>query len=95
MARLGVEAALVHGELVPGDVEVADGLVAAVGLNGRPGNGIAAPGFVDLHVNGFGGVDFHSADTDGYRRAARALLATGVTAFQPTLNSSKSRDWPL
>jgi N-acetylglucosamine-6-phosphate deacetylase len=88
MARLGVEAALVEGRLVPGDVEVADGLVAAVGLNGRPGKGVAAPGFVDLQVNGFGGVDFHSADTDGYRRAAQALLATGVTAFQPTLISA-------
>jgi N-acetylglucosamine-6-phosphate deacetylase len=88
MARLGVEAALVDGQLVPGDVEVADGLVAAVGLNGRPGRGVAAPGFVDLHVNGFGGVDFHAADTDGYRRAAKALLATGVTAFQPTFISA-------
>jgi N-acetylglucosamine-6-phosphate deacetylase len=85
MPRLGVEAALVDGQLVPGDVEVANGLVAAVGLNGRPGHGIAAPGFVDLQVNGFAGVDFHSADTDGYRRAGRALLETGVTAFQPTL----------
>ena len=86
--RLGVEAALVHGELLPGDVEVADGRVAAVGLNGRPGRGIAAPGFVDLQVNGFAGVDFHSADTDGYRRAGEALLRTGVTAFQPTLITS-------
>ncbi len=49
---------------------------------------MAAPGFVDLQVNGFGGVDFHSADTDGYRRAARALLETGVTAYQPTLISA-------
>src|SRR3954469_21389026 len=88
MARLGVEAALVHGELLPGDVEITDGLVAAVGLNGRPGKGVATPGFVDLQVNGFAGVDFHSADTDGYRRAAKALLATGVTAFQPTLISA-------
>jgi N-acetylglucosamine-6-phosphate deacetylase len=83
--KLGVGASLVDGRLVPGDVEVADGLVTAVGLNGRPGKGIAAPGFVDLQVNGFAGVDFHSADTDGYRRAGRALLETGVTAFQPTL----------
>jgi N-acetylglucosamine-6-phosphate deacetylase len=88
MVRLGVEAALVQGVLLPGDVEVADGRIAAVGLNGRPGRGVAAPGFVDLQVNGFAGVDFHSADTDGYRRAAKALLQTGVTAFQPTLISA-------
>ena len=30
--RLGVEAALVRGELVPGDVEVDDGVVVDVGL---------------------------------------------------------------
>ncbi len=77
-----------QGELLPGDIEVSDGRVTAVGLNGRPGSGIAAPGFVDLQVNGFGGVDFHSADTDAYRRATRALLETGVTAFQPTLITS-------
>jgi N-acetylglucosamine-6-phosphate deacetylase len=86
--RLGVEAALVGGELVLGDVEVADGRVAAVGLNSSPGKGIAAPGFIDLQVNGFAGVDFFSADADGYRRAGAALLECGVTAYQPTFITS-------
>ena len=82
--RLGVEAAIVHGELVPGDVEVVDGVVADVGLAaGRRGR-IAVPGFVDLQVNGFGGVDFLAAGGDDYARAGEALLQTGVTAFQPT-----------
>src|SRR6266571_682341 len=82
--RLGVEAALVRGQLLRGDVEIADGRVTAVGVNGHNGNGIAAPGFVDLQVNGFGGVDFLEADADGYRRAGDALLETGVTAYLPT-----------
>ena len=86
--RLGVEAALVRGEILPGDVELADGRVYAVGVNGRPGRGVAVPGFVDLQVNGFGGVDFLSADGDGYRRAGEALARTGVTAFQPTFITS-------
>jgi N-acetylglucosamine-6-phosphate deacetylase len=86
--RLGVEAALVGGELVVGDVEVADGRVAAIGVNGFPGKGIASPGFVDLQVNGFAGVDFFSADTNGYRRAGEALLQCGVTAYQPTFITS-------
>ena len=86
--RLGVEAALVGAELVLGDVEVADGHVAAVGLNSSVGRGTAAPGFVDLQVNGFAGVDFFSADADGYRRAGVALLAGGVTAYQPTFITS-------
>ena len=81
--RVGVEAAVVAGQLVSGDVEVADGVVTAVGLAGR-GSGVAAPGFVDLHIHGFGGVDFATADLAGYRRAGAALLRTGVTAFQPT-----------
>ncbi len=83
--RLGVEAAIVEGELVRGDVEVEDDRIAAVGIAGAGGRGIAAPGFVDLQVNGFAGVDFASADAAAYLRAADALLETGVTAFQPTL----------
>jgi N-acetylglucosamine-6-phosphate deacetylase len=89
--RLGVEAALVDGALVPGDVELLDGIVGGVAL-GRSGKGIAVPGFVDLQVNGFGGVDFSSADAEGYRRAGEALLATGVTAFQPTLITAPEDD---
>src|SRR3989442_7065864 len=86
--RLGVEAALVGGELVRGDVEVADGHVSAVGLSSVNGTGIAAPGFVDLQVNGFTGVDFFSADAEGYRKAGKALLECGVTAYQPTFITS-------
>jgi len=82
--KLGVEAALVDGLLVKGDVEVEDGRVVGVGL-ASPGRGIAVPGFIDLQVNGFGGVDFLDADTNGYRRAGDALLETGVTAYLPTL----------
>jgi N-acetylglucosamine-6-phosphate deacetylase len=83
--RLGVEAAVVDGVLLRGDVEVADGLIVGVGLNGGGGRGIAIAGLVDLQVNGFGGVDFAAADSAGYRRAGEALLECGVTAFQPTL----------
>jgi N-acetylglucosamine-6-phosphate deacetylase len=90
--RLGVEAAIVEGVLLPGDVEVEDGRVAAVALDGRPGRGLAVPGFVDLQVNGFGGVDFANADAAAYRRAGEALLQTGVTAFQPTLVTAPEAD---
>ena len=86
--RLGVEAALIDGVLVAGDVEIADGRIAAFGLGGKRGRGFAVPGFVDLQVNGFGGVDFLDADAGGYRRAGDALLETGVTAYLPTLITS-------
>jgi N-acetylglucosamine-6-phosphate deacetylase len=86
--RLGVEAAIVDGVLLPGDVGVEDGRIAEVALGGRRGRGIAVPGFVDLQVNGFGGVDFAATDAASYRRAGQALLETGVTAFQPTLTTA-------
>jgi N-acetylglucosamine-6-phosphate deacetylase len=82
--RLGVEAALVDGRLVRGDVEIDDGRIAGYGLVAPNGRGVAVPGFVDLQVNGFSGVDFFEADADGYRRAGDALLETGVTAYLPT-----------
>jgi N-acetylglucosamine-6-phosphate deacetylase len=85
--RLGVSAALVEGRLVPGDVALEDGVVREVGLSG-PGSGIAAPGFIDLQVNGFAGVDLLATDHEGYVRAGEALLATGTTAFQPTFVTS-------
>jgi N-acetylglucosamine-6-phosphate deacetylase len=83
--RLGVAKALVGGEFVGGDVEVVDGLVVAVGVGAASGSKIAVPGFVDLQVNGYAGVDFSVPGEDGYARAGAALLRDGVTAFQPTL----------
>jgi N-acetylglucosamine-6-phosphate deacetylase len=91
--RLGVAAALVDGKLVPGDVEIADGTVAGVGLSPREaGVRIAVPGFVDLQVNGFAGVDFMHADRAGYERAAEAMLETGTTAYQPTFITAPEDD---
>jgi N-acetylglucosamine-6-phosphate deacetylase len=85
--RLGVQAAVVDGTLVQGDVEVRDGLVDEVGLpGGRVGT--ALPGLIDLQVNGFAGIDLLEADVEGVVELAERLLATGVTAFQPTLITS-------
>lgn len=92
---LGVSAALCDGELVAGDVLVQDGRVAAVGaplpLGG--GSGIAVPGFLDLHINGLVGVDFLSADEDGYARVSAALARTGVTGYLPTFITSPLADY--
>src|SRR3954451_3115238 len=64
--RLGVEAAFVEGTFLPGDVDVEGGVVTAVGLAGG-GQGDSVPGFVDLQVNGFGGIDFLDAASADYR----------------------------
>ena len=69
--KLGVEAAVVDEILVPGDVELDDGRIAQVGLASRNGRGVATPGFVDLQVNGFGGIGFLDSDAAGYRVRAR------------------------
>ncbi len=52
-----------------------------------PGDLYLAPGFIDLQVNGFTGVDFNDPTTshDEIARALRALFATGVTRFYPTV----------
>lgn len=83
--RLGVSRAIIDGNLVDGDIEIENGRVAAVGVSATNGSGLAAPGFVDLQVNGFAGIDFAAADPADYDTAGAALAASGVTAYQPTL----------
>jgi N-acetylglucosamine-6-phosphate deacetylase len=48
------------------------------------------PGFFDLQVNGFGGVDFNGRDLTAARvtEAIERIRATGVTRFLPTLITS-------
>lgn len=86
--QLGVSAALVDGALVPGDVEVVGDTVGRVGLPPAPGGRIAAPGLVDLQVNGFAEVDVMAADAEGIRRVCTALTRHGVTSWLPTLITS-------
>lgn len=89
--RLGVEAALVRGTLLPGDIAVDAGRVVDVGLSPARRGRIAVPGFVDIQVNGYGGVDFLGASRDDYSRVGEKLLLAGVTAYQPTLITSPER----
>ena len=48
-----------------------------------------APGFIDLQVNGFAGVDYNSASLNPegapLQDSIRALFSTGVTRFYPTV----------
>lgn len=86
--RLGVDAAVVDGARVPGDVEVAGGVVARTGLEAAGSGHVACPGLVDLQVNGFAGIDLLSAGAGDVHEIARRLAATGVTAWQPSLISA-------
>ncbi len=53
-----------------------------------------APGFVDLQVNGFAGVDYNSPATEQQQVAGsiRALFSTGVTRFFPTVITGAPED---
>jgi N-acetylglucosamine-6-phosphate deacetylase len=80
----------VRGRLVlddrvePGRIVVEGGVIAAVEDDPDAADGpIVAPGFVDVHVHGWGGHDAMGgpAALDGM---SRALLGHGVTSFLPT-----------
>lgn len=73
-----------------GWVAVDDDRIVEVGTGREPrgahdvGDALIAPGFIDLQVNGVGRDDFADAPLEGWQRAARSLLAHGVTAYCPT-----------
>jgi N-acetylglucosamine-6-phosphate deacetylase len=70
-----------------GRVAIEDGWISAVDLAGSDGDDddgpYVAPGFVDVHVHGWGGHDA-MGDRAALDGMARALLRRGVTSFLPT-----------
>ena len=64
-------------------IEGVDSLVDAVAGTGS----YLAPGFIDLQVNGFAGVDYNKTTTthEQILHSLRAQFATGVTRLYPTL----------
>jgi len=81
---------------VPGQgfIEVTDGVIGRVGAGSPPAgarprldlpDGLLLPGFVDLQVNGYYGIEFQTADAAGWAAVAGRLPETGTTAFVPTL----------
>jgi N-acetylglucosamine-6-phosphate deacetylase len=71
--------------VVGGQIAIEDELITEVVADDRPADRLPylAPGFVDVHVHGWGG---HSAmgDRAALDGMARALLRHGVTSFLPT-----------
>ena len=81
---------IVSGRLVledrvePGRIEISDGRITAVEHDPAAADGpLVAPGFVDVHVHGWGGHDA-MGDTAALDGMARALLRHGVTSFLPS-----------
>jgi N-acetylglucosamine-6-phosphate deacetylase len=70
------------------EIEIAGGRIASIHSAARdPGGVWAAPGLIDVQVNGFAGVDYNSPDAslDEIARSIRQMRATGVTRFYPTV----------
>ncbi|MGH2465230.1 MAG: N-acetylglucosamine-6-phosphate deacetylase, partial [Candidatus Limnocylindrales bacterium] len=83
-AQLVLEDRVITGRIrLDGDTIAAVDLEEDLAADADAGLGYFAPGFVDVHVHGWGGHDAmgSSADLDGL---GRALLRHGVTAFLPT-----------
>jgi N-acetylglucosamine-6-phosphate deacetylase len=59
-----------------------------------PADSYAAPGFIDLQVNGFAGVDYNcpTIDAESVDRSLRALFSTGITRFCPTVITGSQYD---
>jgi N-acetylglucosamine-6-phosphate deacetylase len=75
---------VIDDAIVPGRLHVEAGRINAIEPDDAEAGGpIVAPGFVDLHVHGWGGHDAMgpASDLDGM---ARVLLRHGVTSFLPT-----------
>ncbi len=87
VAMRGAATVLVDGALIAAVLE--DGAhPAGVLLHTLPANATLAPGFIDVQVNGGGGVLFNNAiDADAIRVIAAAHAMTGTTSILPTLIS--------
>ena len=77
--------------LSPGYVLIEDGWISEVGAGEPPeppdehlDHGVLTPGFVDLQVNGYYGVEFDAVNEADWRLVAERLPETGTTAFLPT-----------
>ncbi|HEY5520189.1 MAG TPA: N-acetylglucosamine-6-phosphate deacetylase [Candidatus Limnocylindrales bacterium] len=80
---------ILDDEIVPGSIEIEDGNIAGVTRDESVPDSapFITPGFVDVHVHGWGGHDAMggTAALDGM---SRALLRHGITSFLPTAVSA-------
>src|SRR3954468_23241177 len=77
-----------EGLVGPAEVVVDDGRIAEINAVDDAPDRILCPGFIDLQVNGIGGVDVATADGTDWDDLDVRLLAQGVTTWCPTLVSA-------
>jgi len=83
----------------PAMVSIADGRIESISFSGAqsgapielPADAILAPGFIDIQVNGGGGVLLNEEPTEaGVRRIVQAHRRTGTTGCLPTLITDRT-----
>ena len=83
----------IHRQDAVCDLEIVDGRIASIlPVPDSPARAAAeeihlSPGFIDLQLNGFNGVDYNDSRTipEQIIESARAVHRTGITAFCPTV----------
>ncbi len=77
--------AFIDDNWVDGGIKVSNSKLISYGeTSGK--KGVAIPGFVDLQVNGHGGIDLLQAQTvEDIRKISQSLFNFGVVAYLPTL----------
>ena len=97
MSEVIVGRLVLADRVVPGRVTIEDGWIAAVEPDeadeAAAGGPFIAPGFVDVHVHGWGGHDA-TGDASALTGMAQALLRQGVTSFLPTAPSLPEAELP-
>ena len=70
----------------PAEVSFGPEILAVRRIDSAPAGTHVAPGFIDLQVNGYAGVDYNvpTSPLEEIGRSIRALYTTGVTRFYPT-----------
>jgi N-acetylglucosamine-6-phosphate deacetylase len=92
MTDVSVQGQLVLADrVVPGRIDVEGDRISAVvtgaGSESREDGPYLCPGFVDIHVHGWGGHDA-AGGLNALDGMARALIAHGVTSFLPTAETA-------
>jgi len=78
----------------PIEVIYEDGLVQEIRESGHEENAWLSHGLIDLQVNGYGGhdVNLQGADPETIASLTRAMFATGVTTYLPTIITAPEAD---
>ena len=75
---------VVADEVVPGRLAILEGRIEAIEPDEAAGGGpLITPGFIDVHVHGWGGHDAMGG-AEALSGMARAIASHGVTSFLPT-----------